>query len=169
MTDRVLQWIEEVPGVREGTEGRDDKGKPPPGGRELACLAKGRTHWRLSWCWSGPRAAWTGSSGRSSWSAMPWARRTPVRPRTILCPGGGPCDLARVSARLRHLARGNEILAVDHQLTPGGGPQTVATEAQCRGYVDSETAQAIVSVAGVSAKGRRLGRWLASEQRSSCS
>ena len=38
----------------------------------------------------------------------------------------------------------------------------LATEAQRCGYVDSETAQAIVTVAGVGAKGRRLGRWLAS-------
>jgi hypothetical protein len=40
----------------------------------------------------------------------------------------------------------------------------LATETQRCGYVDSETAQAIVSVAGVSQKGRRLGRWLAWEQ-----
>jgi site-specific recombinase XerD len=40
----------------------------------------------------------------------------------------------------------------------------LATEAQRCGYVDSETAQAIVTVAGVSAKGRRLGRWLAWEE-----
>ena len=40
----------------------------------------------------------------------------------------------------------------------------LATEAQRCGYVDSETAQAIVSVAGVSQKGRRLGRWLAWEE-----
>jgi hypothetical protein len=39
----------------------------------------------------------------------------------------------------------------------------LATEAQRCGYVDSETAQAIVTVAGVRAKGRRLGRWLAWE------
>ena len=37
----------------------------------------------------------------------------------------------------------------------------LATEAQRCGYVDSETAQAIITVAGVSQKGRRLGRWLA--------
>jgi hypothetical protein len=29
-------------GGREGTEGGDGKGAPPSGGRELACLAKGR-------------------------------------------------------------------------------------------------------------------------------
>ena len=40
----------------------------------------------------------------------------------------------------------------------------LAVEAQRCGYVDSETAQAIVTVAGVSAKGRRLGRWLAWEE-----
>jgi hypothetical protein len=40
----------------------------------------------------------------------------------------------------------------------------LAIEAQRCGYVDSETAQAIVSVAGVSQKGRRLGRWLAWEE-----
>jgi site-specific recombinase XerD len=40
----------------------------------------------------------------------------------------------------------------------------LATEAQRCGYVDSETAQAIVSVAGVKQKGRRLGRWLAWEE-----
>ena len=40
----------------------------------------------------------------------------------------------------------------------------LATEAQRCGYVDSETAQAIVTVAGVSQKGRRLGRWLAWEE-----
>jgi site-specific recombinase XerD len=40
----------------------------------------------------------------------------------------------------------------------------LATEAHRCGYVDSETAQAIVSVAGVSHKGRRLGRWLAWEE-----
>jgi site-specific recombinase XerC len=39
-----------------------------------------------------------------------------------------------------------------------------ATEAQRCGYVDSETAEAIVSVAGVSQKGRCLGRWLAWEE-----
>ena len=37
------------------------------------------------------------------------------------------------------------------------------SEAQRCGYVDSETAQAIITVAGVSQKGRRLGRWLAWE------
>ena len=37
----------------------------------------------------------------------------------------------------------------------------LAAEAERCGYVDSETAQAIVSVAGVKQKGRRLGRWLA--------
>ena len=47
-----------------------------------------------------------------------------LRPRTILSVGGGPRDLARVGARLRHLARGNEVLALDHQSTPGGDPQT---------------------------------------------
>jgi integrase len=40
----------------------------------------------------------------------------------------------------------------------------LATEAQRCGYFDSETAQAIVTVAGVSQKGRRLGRWLAWEE-----
>jgi len=40
----------------------------------------------------------------------------------------------------------------------------LATEAQRCGYVESETAQAIVTVAGVSQKGRRLGRWLAWEE-----
>ena len=40
----------------------------------------------------------------------------------------------------------------------------LATEAQRCGYVDSETAQAIVSVSGVRQKGRRLGRWLAWEE-----
>ena len=39
----------------------------------------------------------------------------------------------------------------------------LAAEAERCGYVDSETAQAIVSVAGVSQKGRRLG-WLAWEE-----
>src|SRR5580704_4230653 len=37
---------------------------------------------------------------------------------------GGPRDLARVGARLRHLAWGNEVLALNHQPTPGGDPQT---------------------------------------------
>jgi len=32
-------------------------------------------------------------------------------------------DLAPVGARLRHLARGNEVLALNHQSTPGGDPQ----------------------------------------------
>src|ERR1022692_3966699 len=40
----------------------------------------------------------------------------------------------------------------------------LATEAQRCGHVDSETAQAIVTVAGVSQKGRRLGRWLEWEE-----
>ncbi len=40
----------------------------------------------------------------------------------------------------------------------------LAAEAQRCGYVDCETAQAIVTVAGVSQKGRRLGRWLAWEE-----
>jgi site-specific recombinase XerD len=40
----------------------------------------------------------------------------------------------------------------------------LASEAQRCGYVDSEKAQAIVTVAGVSQKGRRLGRWLAWEE-----
>jgi site-specific recombinase XerD len=40
----------------------------------------------------------------------------------------------------------------------------LATEAERCGYVDSETAQAIVTVAGVKQKGRRLGRWLAWEE-----
>ena len=48
--DQMLQWMDEVRGER-GTEGGDGKGAPPPGGRELACLAKGRTNWRLTWCW----------------------------------------------------------------------------------------------------------------------
>jgi hypothetical protein len=39
----------------------------------------------------------------------------------------------------------------------------LASEAQRCGYVDSETTQAIVTVAGVSQKGRRLGRWPGSE------
>jgi hypothetical protein len=37
----------------------------------------------------------------------------------------------------------------------------LATEAERCGYVDSVTAQAIVTVAGVKQKGRRLGRRLA--------
>jgi site-specific recombinase XerD len=40
----------------------------------------------------------------------------------------------------------------------------LASEAQRCGYVDSETAQAIITVAGVSQKGRRLGRWLGWEE-----
>jgi site-specific recombinase XerD len=40
----------------------------------------------------------------------------------------------------------------------------LASEAQRCGYVDSETARAIITVAGVSQKGRRLGRWLAWEE-----
>jgi site-specific recombinase XerD len=40
----------------------------------------------------------------------------------------------------------------------------LASEAQRCGYVDSETAQAIMTVAGVSQKGRRPGRWLAWEE-----
>ncbi len=40
----------------------------------------------------------------------------------------------------------------------------LATEAERCGYVDSATAQAIVTVAGVKQKGRRLGRWLAWEE-----
>jgi site-specific recombinase XerD len=40
----------------------------------------------------------------------------------------------------------------------------LASEAERSGYVDSETAQAIITVAGVSQKGRRLGRWLAWEE-----
>jgi hypothetical protein len=67
------------------------------------------------------------------------------------------------STRLRHLARRNEVLTVDYQSTPGGHPQTGDGSQRC-GYVDSETAHAIVTVAGVSAKGRRLGRWLAWEE-----
>jgi integrase/recombinase XerD len=77
--------------------------------------------------------------------------------------GGGPRHLARVGAGLRHLARGNEVLALDHQSTPAA-IRKLATEAQRCDYVDSETAQAIVTVAGVSQKGRRLGRWLAWEE-----
>ena len=40
----------------------------------------------------------------------------------------------------------------------------LATEAERCGYVDSATAQSIVTVAGVKQKGRRLGRWLAWEE-----
>jgi len=40
----------------------------------------------------------------------------------------------------------------------------LASEVQRCGYVDSERAQAIITVAGVSQKGRRLGRWLAWEE-----
>jgi site-specific recombinase XerD len=40
----------------------------------------------------------------------------------------------------------------------------LASEAERSGYVDSETAQTIVTVAGVKQKGRRLGRWLAWEE-----
>jgi integrase/recombinase XerD len=64
---------------------------------------------------------------------------------------------------LLHLARGNEVLAVDHQSTPGGGPNPCDRSQRC-GYIDSETAQAIVTVAGVKQKGRRLGRCLAWEE-----
>ena len=35
---------------QKGKDGEDGKGAPP-GGRELACLARGRTNWRLNWCW----------------------------------------------------------------------------------------------------------------------
>jgi hypothetical protein len=48
-------------------------------------------------------------------AAMPCAAHPAslsLRPRTILCLGG-PCDLVRVAARLRYLARGNEVLAFD--------------------------------------------------------
>jgi integrase len=76
---------------------------------------------------------------------------------------GQPRHLARVGARLPHLARGNEVLALDYQSRPGGDPKTWDGSAAC-GYVDSETAQAMVTVAGVSRKGRRLGRWLAWEE-----
>ena len=40
----------------------------------------------------------------------------------------------------------------------------LATEAERCGYLRCETTQAIATVAGVSAKGRRLGRWLAWEE-----
>jgi integrase len=77
--------------------------------------------------------------------------------------GGGPRHLARVGAGLRHLARGNEVLALDHQPTPGGDPQT-GERSRAQWVPGSETAQAIITVAGASQKGRRLGRWLAWEE-----
>ena len=77
----------EIAEGREGKEGKEGKGAPPVGrelaGRELASFAKGRTTWRLTWCWSSPRPASTASSGRSSWSAMPCARRTPGKPTSM--------------------------------------------------------------------------------------
>ena len=48
----------------------------------------------------------------------PHTREAYLYPRTILSVGGGAPDLARVGARLRRLARGNEVLAFDHQSTP---------------------------------------------------
>jgi hypothetical protein len=56
----MLQWLEEVlAGERALKAERAKKPKPaktagerpPPGGRELACLARGRINWRLTWCW----------------------------------------------------------------------------------------------------------------------
>jgi hypothetical protein len=49
--DQMLQWIEDVLEGERDAESKNGKGSPPPGGRELACLAKGRTNWRLIWCW----------------------------------------------------------------------------------------------------------------------
>jgi site-specific recombinase XerC len=49
-------------------------------------------------------------------------------------------------------------------LDDSGTIRKLPSEVQRCGYVDSETAQAIITVAGVSQKGRRLGRWLAWEE-----
>jgi hypothetical protein len=51
MKDRNVAVDRRGAGGREGTEGRGGKGAPPPWGRKLACLAKGRSNWRLTWCW----------------------------------------------------------------------------------------------------------------------
>ena len=76
---------------------------------------------------------------------------------------GGRRDFARVGARLRHLARGNEVLAVDHQPTPGGDPQAgergpalwVCGQRDGTGDYHGRRGES---------KGRRLGRWLAWEE-----
>ena len=83
--------------------------------------------------------------------------------RTVLSLGGGPLHLAPVGARLRDLARGNEVLAIDHQPTLGGDPQTgdrspaLWVRGQRDGAGDYHDSR-------VSQKGRRLGRWLAWEE-----
>ena len=137
-------------------------------GRELASFAKGRTTWRLTWCWWCPRPAWTGSSGRSSWSAMPCARRTPAQ--AYLYALEQFFQWAAGRAISRESVQGYVTWLGEMKFSPStinqrlAAIRKLATEAQRCGYVDSETAQAIVTVAGVSQKGRRLGRWLAWEE-----
>ena len=86
-----------------------------------------------------------------------------LRSRTILCLGGG-------RAISRQSVQGYVTWLGEMKFSPStinqrlAAIRKLATEAQRCGYVDSETAQAIVTVAGVSQKGRRLGRWLAWEE-----
>jgi hypothetical protein len=83
----------------------------------------------------------------------------PLRPRTILCLGGG-------RAISRQSVQGYVTWLGEMKFSPStinqrlAAIRKLATEAQRCGYVDSETAQAIVTVAGVSQKGRRwAGGW----------
>ena len=138
---QMLQWESTRCGLKRGTEGGGGKGAPAPCGRELA-------GWRKGGRIGGRPDAGSAEAGMDKF--FQWA-------------AGQPRHLARVGARLPHLARGNEVLALDYQSRPGGDPKTWDGSAAC-GYVDSETAQAMVTVAGVSRKGRRLGRWLAWEE-----
>jgi hypothetical protein len=55
MKDRMFEWIEEVRAGERALKAKAARerrrGERELAGRELACLAKGRTKWRLTWCW----------------------------------------------------------------------------------------------------------------------
>jgi site-specific recombinase XerD len=112
--------------------------------------------------------AWTGSSGRSSWSAMPCAPRTPGK--LITTPSNKSFSGRRAAQSRASRCKGYVTWLGEMKFSPStinqrlAAIRKLASEAQRCGYVDSETAQAIVTVAGVSQKGRRLGRWLAWEE-----
>jgi integrase/recombinase XerD len=99
---------------------------------------------------------------------MPCARRTPGKP--ISTPSNNSFSRRRAAPISRESVQGYVTWLEEMKFSPStinqrlAAVRKLAAEARRCGYVDSETAQAIVTVAGVKQKGRRLGRWLAWEE-----
>ena len=178
---QMLQWGSTRCGQERGRRrlrrqkakaGEDGRGAPPGGrelaGRELACSVRGRTNWRLNWCRQCPRPG----VDRVEWAKqlVGNAVRSPHTQQAYAYALEQFFQWAAGHAISRESVQGYVTWLGEMKFSPStinqrlAAIRKLASEAERSGYVDSETAQAIITVAGVSQKGRRLGRWLAWEE-----